>query len=491
MRVVHIASEVAPWSQTGGLAEVVGSVPYALEQVGGQKVQCAVISPFYRGIWQKARARGVTIENTDVTVTTMLAGWRVTARMVALREPGRPPVFLVDYPGFYDRDGLYCAATGADHADNFLRFALLCRVAIEAAPRLMGGVPDVFHAHDWQAGLVPVYLRTRYPQARAASIFTIHNLAYQGVFHKDILPLLGIDWSEFTLERLEYHDHVSYIKGGIAYSDAVTAVSPSYAREILTPQYSFGLDRFLRFQTRQLYGILNGIDTEAWNPSSDRAIAANYDATSLPQGKLSCRKELAKEFGLTLQDGEILLGVVSRFTGQKGLDLVADMAPDLHTMGAKLIVLGSGDPELQNRFRYLGHVFAHNLAVRIGFDVPQSHRIYSGVDAFLVPSRFEPCGLTQMCAMRYGTVPIVHAVGGLRDTVEDPGDGALCRGEGTGFRFDHPTAIGLRWATARAARIYRERPDGWLKLARAGMARDFSWRRSAQTYLQLYQHLIR
>lgn len=491
MKIVHVASEVAPWSQTGGLADVVGSIPSALQSVGGSDVESAVIAPFYRGIRQKARERGVAIEDTDITISVNVSGWRVVARVHALRDGSRPPVYLIDYPGFYDRDGIYCSSTGADHADNYLRFAFLARAAIEVAPRVMGGMPDVFHAHDWQSGLVPVYLRTRYPQVQSACVFTIHNLAYQGIFHKDVMPLVGLDWSTFTLERLEYHDWVNYLKGGIAYADAITTVSPSYAEEILTPDFGHGLDVFLRSHGRNLYGILNGIDIESWNPATDPAIAASYDATSIGRGKAACRKELAEEFGLELADGEILLGVVSRFAGQKGLDLVADIVPELHTIGAKLIVLGSGDPDLQNRFRYLAHIFGHHMSAHIGFDVPQSRRIYSGVDAMLVPSRFEPCGLTQLYAMRYGTVPIVHAVGGLRDTVKDPGDAALCRGEGTGFRFEHSTAVGLRWATARAAKLFRERPDGWLELARAGMSQDFSWDRSAETYLQLYQHLRR
>ncbi|MCG8418144.1 MAG: glycogen synthase GlgA [Proteobacteria bacterium] len=491
MRIAHIASEVAPWSQTGGLADVVGSVPAALERVGGSDVECAVFSPFYRGIRQKAQACGATIESTDITVAVDLAGWRVVGRLYRLQQSDHPPVYLIDYPGFYERDGIYCSSTGADHADNHLRFAFLCRAAIEAAPRIMGGVPDVFHGHDWQAGLVPVYLRTRYPQLRSASVFTIHNLAYQGVFHKNALEQIGLDWSVFTLDRLEYHDWLSYLKGGVAYADALTTVSPSYAYEIQTPAFGHGLDIFVRSQARRVHGILNGIDTEAWDPATDSEIAANYDDDTLPEGKAACRRALADEFHLKLDEDEILLGVVSRFTGQKGLDLVADVVPDLHAMAAKLIVLGSGDLGLEDRFRYLGHVFGGNASVRIGFDVAQSRRIYSGIDAILVPSRFEPCGLSQLYAMRYGTVPIVHAVGGLRDTVHDPGDSALCRGEGTGFRFEHPTAIGLRWAIDRAARIFRDRPAGWLAIARSGMGRDFSWDQSARAYLQLYQTLRR
>ncbi|MEM9488346.1 MAG: glycogen/starch synthase, partial [Myxococcota bacterium] len=313
----------------------------------------------------------------------------------------------------------------------------------------------------------------------------------QGVFHKDVISQLGLDWSQvFKLERMEYHDMAGYLKGGVSYADAVTTVSPSYAREIVTSQFGHGLDIFLRHQARNLLGILNGIDTDVWDPATDPHIAANYTENSLDK-KAECRRALAEEFGLTIEDGQMLVGVVSRFTGQKGLDLIADLVPELHWMGVKLVVLGSGDPGLQDRFRYLAHIFGDNISARIGFDVAQSRRVYSGVDAVLVPSRFEPCGLTQLYAMRYGSVPVVHAVGGLRDTVSDPGDAALQRGQGTGFRFDHPTATGLRWALGRAVRVFRQNPSGWRAIMRAGMSQDWSWDRSARTYLQLYRHLVR
>lgn len=492
MRIAHISSEVAPWSQTGGLGDVVGAIPGALEKVGGGNVQSAVFSPLYRGVWDKVRARGETLQDTGVVVTVPLAGWELKVRAFALHRPGGSPVYFLDYPGFYDRAGLYADGSDRDYDDNHLRFALLCRAAIEASPRLMGGVPDVFHAHDWQGGLVPVYLRTRYRQVRPACVLTIHNLAYQGVFSKEVLPALGLDWSVFTMQRMEYHDHLGLLKGGIAYADAVTTVSPSYAREIRTPGFGHGLDSFLRDHARNLIGILNGIDTESWNPATDPEIAGHYDASSFDttDGKRMCRRRIAEEFGLRVGNRELLLAVVSRFAGQKGLDLVADIAPELYWLGAKLIVLGSGDSGLEDRFRYLGRTFSQNVAVRIGFDVAQSRRIYAGADAILIPSRFEPCGLCQMYAMRYGTVPIVHAVGGLRDTVRDPGDGALCRGEGTGFRFEHPTAIGLRWAISRASRIFRNRPDGWHNIMRAGMTRNCSWDQSARTYLKLYHYLL-
>jgi starch synthase len=478
---------VAPWSQTGGLADVAGALPAALERTG--RVECAVFSPLYRGMRAKIEAQGATVDDSGVIVTVPLAGRRLSARFVRVRRPGAATLYLLDYPAFYDRDGLYMTAEGRDHHDNHLRFALLCRAALEAAPRLMGGAPHVFHAHDWHAGLVPVYLRAYYGRRHPVSVFTIHNLAYQGVFHKDVLPALDLDWSVFTAARMEYYDYLSLLKGGVAYADAVTTVSPSYAYEIRTPQFGHNLDAFLRHQARNLHGILNGIDTESWDPARDRAIAANYDCDTLERGKRQCRRALAEEFGLPLGERDILLAVVSRFTGQKGLDLVAELVPELAALGARLVVLGSGESAIEDRFRYLARVFSQHLAVRVGFDVTLSRRIYSGADAVVVPSRFEPCGLTQMYAMRYGSVPIVHAVGGLRDTVLDPGDHALCRGQGTGFRFEHPTAAGLRWAVGRAARLFRENPEGWRRISRAGMQCDWSWDEPAREYLRLYRRL--
>ncbi len=486
MRIAHVSSEVAPWSQTGGLADVVGSVPMALEKV--DRVQCAVFSPLYRCVRDKVRARGATLDDTGVAVEIPLAGMMLRARFLRLQEEDSPPIYFLDYPGFYDRDGIYVGNSGRDHHDNHLRFALLCRAALEAAPILMGGVPDVFHSHDWHAGLLPVYLKTQHRHLRSAAVFTIHNLAYQGVFHKEVLPSLGLDWSVFTHARMEYFDHLNFLKGGVAYADAVTTVSLSYAYEIRTPRFGHGLDKFLRFNAKNLYGIINGIDTDKWNPARDPEIAKNYDAGDL-SGKRICRQRLAEEFKLEVGDNELLLAVISRFTGQKGLDLVADVVPDLYRLGIRLIVLGSGDSHLENRFRYLGSVFSDHVSTYIGFDVPLSRRIYSGADAMVIPSRFEPCGLNQMYAMRYGTVPIVHAVGGLRDTVLDPGDHALCRGQGTGFRFEHHTVTGLRWALGRAARMFRDNPGGWNAVRRAGMFCNWSWSESAKEYLRLYRRI--
>jgi starch synthase len=321
-------------------------------------------------------------------------------------------------------------------------------------------------------------------------VFTIHNLAYRGIFPKEVVPAVGLPWWTFTFDRLEFHDQVSHLKAGVAFADAVTTVSPTYAREILTPEFGFDLDGFMRDSAGRLTGILNGIDISAWDPATDPHISANYSARSIARKRVN-RTALLSELGLSADDGVLLLGMVSRFADQKGMDLVAEIVPRLRDWGARLVVLGSGDRWLEERFGLLSSWFASELAVRLGYDEPLSHRIYAGCDAILVPSRFEPCGLAQLYAIRYGALPIAHAVGGLRDTVIDPGDDALARGEGTGIRFEHATADGLAWAVARACDFYRRDPGGWSRAAASIMRRDVSWDLSARQYLELYASLIR
>ncbi|HUH01624.1 MAG TPA: glycogen/starch synthase, partial [Kofleriaceae bacterium] len=311
------------------------------------------------------------------------------------------------------------------------------------------------------------------------SVLTIHNLAYRGLFDKEIMTTLGLPWSRFTLDDFEYFDQLSFLKAGIASAAAVTTVSPSYAREILQPGTGQELAGFLAERARHLTGILNGIDTEAWDPATDPALPARYHRDDLA-GKLACRKALARELDLTLGPGTLLAGMVSRFAEQKGLDLVAELVPELDELGISLVVLGTGEAVLEERFRLLAARHPTALTVRVGFDVRLARRIYAGCDALLMPSRFEPCGLNQLYAMRYGTVPIVHAVGGLRDSVDDT----------TGIRFDHADVPGLRWAVTRAAEIFRGEPAVWRAMVGAGMARDWSWDQSARAYLDLYRRIV-
>jgi len=339
----------------------------------------------------------------------------------------------------------------------------------------------VLHVHDWQAGLAAIYARLE--QLPVRIVTTIHNLAYRGVFPKHVMDELGLPWSLFTLHQLEFWDQISFLKGALAAADAATTVSPSYAHEILTPELGEGLDGFLRHDVKRLVGIVNGIDADGWDPATDRALAAPF-SRDLPEGKAECRRALAEELELPLGADEPLVGVIARMTGQKGLDLVAEIVPELHRLGARLVVLGAGEPELEARFRWLADTFSEHVATRIGFDLGFARRIYAGCDLFLMPSRFEPCGLGQLYAMRYGTIPVVHAVGGLRDTVIDPRDAE----HGTGITFSSATASSLLHALERAIALFHDRA-AFTRVRRAAMARDSSWTSSARQYAALYASL--
>ena len=488
MKIAFVASEVAPWCRDGGLADVVGSLPAALAAEGAD---VAVFAPLHRSVIRYANEHGLDLADTGVTVPALTSGEPAAGRFFVGRLEGRPPVYFLDRPRFYDRHGLYADAQRRPYDDNAERFGFLCCASLRAAGDLMGGVPDVFHGHDWQAGLLPVYLKTRHCEtlADAAAVFTIHNLAYQGVFSKERLPGLRLEWSVFRLERMEFHDRVNLLKGGVAFADAVTTVSPSYAREIRTPEFGEGLDGFLRYHARGLVGIVNGVDVEAWDPLRDEALAATFHHDRLA-GKGVCRAALAEEMRLPIEDGDLLVGFVGRFASYKGLDLLAEAVPSLHALGVRLVLMGAGDGELEVRFRYLAEAFSENVAVEIGYQEGLARRIHAGVDAVVVPSRSEPCGLSQLYGMRYGAVPVVRAVGGLRDTVADPGDAALARGEGGGFAFADPTTGALLEALDRAARLHRDDPAGWQRLQRAAMTRDISWRQPAKAYMALYRETV-
>lgn len=480
MNILHIASEVTPWSQTGGLAEVAAALPVAQRRAGDEVL---VLSPFYRVVRDRARERGAALRDVGPTLTMELGTSHIPARLTTIDEPDAEGIVFLDIPGFYDRDGLYTDEHFHSHADNAKRFTALAKAAGPAARALWGTPADVMHAHDWQAGLAPLFECEALH--RATTVFTIHNLAYQGVFPKHVMYELGLDWSAFNPDELEWFDQVSFLKGGIAFADAVTTVSESYAREITTPLAGCGLDGFLSHNARRLTGIANGIDTTAWDPRTDANIAARFDGDDLT-GKRACRAAIADEFGVEVAADELLCCIVSRFTWQKGLDLVVALAPELAALGIRVLVLGTGERDLEQRFRELSADPLCPIHARVAFDAKLARRMFAGCDATIMPSRFEPCGLNQLYAMRYGTVPIVHAVGGLRDTVIDPGDAGLAQGGGTGFCFEVADVEGLRWALGRAVELFADR-NGWTRLQRAAMARDVSWSRSAARYREVYR----
>jgi starch synthase len=482
VNVLHVASEVGPFAQSGGLADVLAGLPAALAEGHGMDV--GVVVPMYRGVAAKLAAAGLAVD-PGIAVELQVGPYTFAAAIRVVRR-GRVALGLVDCAPLYDRDGTpYGPTTASEFGDNHLRFAALGRAAMAAGPALLGREPDVLHVHDWQGAPAAIYARlARVPVSIVA---TIHNLAFRGIFGKHVMAELGLPWSIFTRQNLEFYDAVSLLKGGLAAADVVTTVSPSYAREILTPAHGAALDGFLRWEIRRLVGIVNGIDIAAWDPATDPALPAHYTRDDLG-GKAMCRAELLAEVGLTAASGDVVFGVVARMTDQKGLDLVADLVPDLARLGARLIVLGAGEPSLEDRFRWLGEVFGEHLAVRVGFDGDLARRIYAGCDGFIMPSRFEPCGLGQLYAMRYGAIPVVHAVGGLRDTVRDPGDAELRRGHGTGVRFEPANPAALVTAIERVVRVHRD-DAARVAVRRAAMARDSSWTASAAQYVQLYRSL--
>ncbi len=470
--VLLIGSEAQPFAKTGGLADVLGALPPALQRLGWD---ATVALPRYRGV-----TAGALTDTFSVTS----GGFTREAGFYEAPLADGATALLVDCPELYHRPGIY-GADGTDYPDSPRRFAFLARAALEYAAR-RGTGPDIVHAHDWQAGLVPVYLKTIYAAhpvlGGTPSIFTIHNLAYQGACESDWLPRLDLGWDQFTVDRLEFYGQIALLKGGIIDAAVVTTVSPRYAQEIQTPAFGFGFDGILRARAADLVGILNGIDVKEWDPAHDPFLPTPFDAADLA-GKRDAKLALLRRYGLPADAAAMqrpLVGMVSRLVDQKGFDLIAASLEDLLSLDAAFVVLGSGDPRYQDMWRALAARFPNRIGARIGFDESLAHLIEGGADLFLMPSRFEPCGLNQMYSMRYGTVPVVTGVGGLADTVVD--------GE-TGFVLADYTPRALAAAVQRAIAAFGD-AAAWRALQLAGMRRDFSWDRSAQEYVKIYQRAL-
>jgi starch synthase len=476
-RVLIIGSEALPFAKTGGLADVLGALPGALARSGWD---VTVAIPKYRGV-----TGGEVLEHFPVTVGGFTRD--VSFVEAPLGDGGR--ACLVDCPDLFDRDALY-GADGADYPDNALRFAMLVRAALEFAGR-QERRPSLVHAHDWQAGLAPVYLKTLYathPTLHGMpSVFTIHNLAYQGLFAGDWLPRLDLGWELFTPARLEYWGRISFLKGGINYSELVTTVSPRYAEEIQTPELGFGFDGILRQRRADLVGILNGIDPREWDPARDPYLPEPYNVADVA-GKKSAKAALLARYGLPADEAAMkrpLVGMVSRMVDQKGFDLVAALAGRLLALDASLVVLGTGEPRYQEFWTLLASRAPTRVGAHIGFDEGLAHLIEGGSDIFLMPSRFEPCGLNQMYSLRYGTVPVVREVGGLADTVRNYGSAP----KPNGFVFRDYLPEALLDALTRAVILYRDRRR-WRTVQLTGMREDHSWDRSAEEYVTIYERAI-
>jgi starch synthase len=482
MRVLFATSEISPWVKTGGLGDVAAALPPALRRAG---IDVRVLVPWYPAI---ARAFPDASVVAEIPAT---AGNFPGAALRSAVAPDGTPLLLLDCMACYGREGNpYLGSDGRDWHDNAVRFGLLSYVAAllaSAASPLIPALdwqPDILHCHDWQTALAPAYLRYNLkPVAR--SVLTIHNLAFQGLFGAHTLRELALPPQAWAMDGVEYYGHLSFLKGGLQHADHITTVSPTYAREIQTDTDGMGMAGLLRYRSEALTGILNGIDTEQWNPAIDPHLTVHYASATLGN-KSGNKRALQEKMGLAVTDDRPLFGVVSRLSGQKGLDLLLACADELVKLPAQLVILGSGDAALESAFRELAKRHPGQVAVRIGFDEGLAHQIEAGIDAFLMPSRFEPCGLNQMYSLRYGTPPIVRATGGLADTVIDAAD----KEKGNGFVFERAEPAALLAAIRRAAEL-RTRPRLWRQLQKNGMAADNSWDQPAQRYIELYRSLIK
>ena len=479
MKVLGVASEMYPLLKTGGLADVVGALPAALKPLG---VEMRTLLPGHPSVMSALQD------------TKELARWPAwfggDTKLLSARH-GALDLLVLDAPHLFLRAGNpYLDSTGRDWPDNPVRYAALA----QAAARIGWGevsafVPDVLHAHDWQAALVPAYLHyLGTGKRRPATVLTLHNLAFQGQFKAEVWHLLGLPAEAFAMQGLEYHGDVGYLKAGIHFADAITTVSPTYAREIRTLAGGMGLDGMLRWRENAVSGIVNGIDTEVWNPATDKQLARTYDADTLAD-RVANKREIEARYGLPKDDAPLLC-MVSRLTAQKGIDLVAATLDAIVASGARLVVLGNGDPSLEDALRKGAQRHPERVAVKIGYDEGLSHLLQGGSDAILVPSRFEPCGLTQLYGLRYGCVPVVARVGGLADTVIDANDAAVKAGVATGVQFADISAEGLLEAVRKTVALYRQ-PEVWQRMQRAGMRADVGWRASAADYAALYERLPR
>lgn len=486
MKIAIVSSEVAPLSKTGGLGDVAGALPVALSHLGHEVV---VFTPLYGVARENAERLGLELEDCGVSARFPLGG---TGQEVGFAKCGLPggdvTVYLLVNEKYYSRPGLYVSpGTNTDYPDNSERFICLARGALEGC-LAMDLRPDVFHCNDWQTGLLPVYLRHLYADAfpDAGSMFTVHNLAYQGLFWSGDMNLTGLPWELFNWRMLEFYGKLSFLKAGLVGADVVTTVSRTYAKEIQTEEFGMGLDGVLRERAGDLFGIVNGVDYGVWDPRTDEHIPAQYSADDL-SGKAECKKAVQERFGLPVEPETPVIGMIGRLAAQKGVDLVADGLDRLMEKGVQLVVLGTGDPAIQDQLTDMAAAYPSRLGVHIGFDEALAHVIEAGSDMFLMPSRFEPCGLNQLYSLRYGTVPIVSSTGGLADTVTDCSPATAQAGTATGFRFEVGNVGGMVEAVGQAVDLYRRDPDAWRRLQLTGMRQDWSWEHSAAEYVNLYK----
>ncbi len=479
MKIAFIVSEAVPFAKTGGLADVAGALPKYLARSGAD---VRLFMPLYREV----RKKGIPLVKV-LDGIKMPFGGRDLGFSLWVHEADGFRAYFVENDSAFDREALYGTPAG-DYPDNGERFGSFAKAALESMKRL-GFAPDIVHGHDWQSAAALALLKHRYAGdpffAGTRSLFTIHNLAYQGLFDKGILAALGLPDSLFNMNDLEFYGRVNFLKAGILYATAVSTVSPRYAREIQTPEFGCGLDGLLRSRARVLHGIMNGVDYASWDPVRDPLIPATFSATDL-SGKKACRQGLLRTFGLEAGPDVPVVGMVSRLAGQKGLDIVCEALPSLFALGLRLVILGTGDARIQDALAAAHKAHPSLLGLRIAFDDKVARAIYAGSDLFLIPSRYEPCGLTQMYSLRYGTVPVVRATGGLDDSIEEF-DASVRKGNG--FKFADATPEAMLGSVRKAMDVFRDR-TAWNALVRNAMACDFSWEKAAGEYLKLYAAIL-
>lgn len=476
-------SEAVPFAKTGGMADVCGALPIELAARGHR---CAVIMPAYKHIHRA----GIEIRTTDLGFAVQLSGRMVAARLLKAEIPNSDvEFFFIDQPHYFERQGIYGESSG-DYRDNCERFSFFCAAAVQAV-ELLGLEVDIAHVHDWPTALIAAYVATKHGGYRwydqAASVMTVHNLAYQGRFSSSEYQHTGLDWKYFNWKQLEYYGDLNLLKGGLTFADRLTTVSQTYANEIQTLENGFGLDGVLRERTSRLSGIVNGVDYRIWDPAVDSLLPKQYDPNTWKEGKAVCKEELFRELGLSVEPNQPLIGLVGRLADQKGWDLVIPLLHKwAHHYPAQWVILGTGDAKYHESLGYLASQVGNRLGLKLEFSDRLAHRIEAAADIFLMPSRFEPCGLNQLYSLKYGTPPVVHAVGGLVDTVTHASPENISNRQATGFVFNHYSVEALEHSLHEACEMFRSRPDLWGQIVETGMKQDWSWQRSAVQYEEVY-----
>jgi len=481
LKILFASSEVVPFAKTGGLADVSGALPRAVKAQGHD---VRVIMPKYRTV----DSQRFGLKSLDRSLAILLGGAVHIVYILEGELERGLPVYFIDYKPYFDREELYGTPEGA-YEDNAERFILFSRAALEAT-KAIGFQPDVIHCNDWQTGLIPVYLKTLYKKdpffQGTATVLTIHNIAYQGTFPKETLSLAGLSKEEFSPEKLEFYGRVGFLKGGLVYADVLNTVSVTYSKEIQSsPEFGYGLEGILAHRSQDLYGILNGIDYDEWNPARDELIGANYTVEEIYK-KRECKRALLEENNLPTNLDRPFLGMISRLARQKGLDIVGEAIRQMMKLDIYFILLGTGEEEYHRLFSSIGRRYPAKVAIHITFDNALAHRIYAGCDLFLMPSRYEPCGLGQMISLAYGTAPVVNPTGGLADTIEEFEPET---GKGNGFLLKEYSPSGLGSALERAIGVYKQK-EAWQRLVKNMMQADFSWAHSSKEYLKLYEGAI-